>query len=327
MAINIPLGSHFQDGVRMGPYYTTQFSETSIADLNGILTSNNYNTYGPGILASPDFTWSFTPAAPGDGFTTENNLVGVTNAAALTSAGNLTLLGDQSVTFTNAGVAQFDWPRIVTVTIAGAAAPAGTEVTIFGFDWWGFPLQHTYIVEDEGTYPEITYGGAGNGGLSVPAKAFYSVNRVYVDRALSPAVGCTISLGAADVFGLPYVTKPVGIANVNAIGWGNTSDLKSHVADASLTVLGVYRGADAAVPSNITGDVRGLYGPSSAADGIKKLKFRYYLEGADVWQNQVANMQELYMTASGSQTPQGVPVPPLSPSDLYGVAQFYTGKP
>ncbi len=322
MASNIPLGTYVTDGVRTGPFYTGQLPQGFVADANGVITSSSHDEYGPGILLSPQSTWSITPAAPAAGFDTLNNLVAVTPAAAVTQARDLILLGDNSVTYLNNGIVQFDWPRVVTVTIAGAVITANTRVTIFGTDLYGFPMQHTYVLAAApATYPEIDLGAHT---VSVAAKAFYTVNRVYIDSAL--LAGSTISLGCADAFGLPYRTFNYG--DITSIGWDILSDLSGLDAGDPILPLGAFVFGDPANPATaITGDVRGFYAPSDAATGIKNLRFTYYVKGADTWINQVANQQQLYMQKTGSATPQGVAIPPLTVNDLYGVPQFYTGSP
>lgn len=321
MASNIPLGTYVTDGVRTGPFYTGQLPQGFVSDNNGVITSSSHNTYGPAVLLSAQNTWNITPSAPGGGKTTVDNLVGQTVAGGVAGAGNLTLLGDNSVTSLRSnGVVQFDWPRVVTVTIAGADATAATHVTIFGTDWYGMPMQMTYVVETQHTYPVILIGAAS---VSLPAKAFFTVNRVFISAGL-PA-GCTISLGCADAFGLPYNVRNEG--DVTSIGWGISSDLFAPPLGAPLSPQGIFVGGDVMNPATATtGDVRGFYVPSNEANGIRNLRFTYYVRGADTWINQVANTQQLYTQQTGL-APIGVAVAPLTPSDLYGVPQFYTGAP
>ena len=306
MATNLPLGTYVQDGLRSGPLYTGQVPASLLSfNPTEVLSYSSYNTYGPGVLYSPQYTWNILPnVTTGTGFTALNNLVGPTAAADFTQAGPLKLRQDGAVTKLVGGpvpYVQFDWPRLVTVTITNAVA-GNLRVTIFGYDWYGIPLQHTYLVNAVQTYPVITLGN--NASLADPdaAKAFYSVTAVYVSGGL--AEGSTISLGAADVFGLPYFTADAG--DITSIGWGQVSDLNVFVA------------AQGVKPS-------GLYAPSSPSDGDKRLRFTYYVQGADAWINQVANAQSI--AQMNNQPTVGLPVFPLTPADLYGVPPFYTGNP
>lgn len=323
MASNIPLGTYVSDGVRTGPLYNGQLPQGFVSDNNGVITSSSGDIYGPGILLSSQNTWNITPAEPNGvaGFTTLNNLVAAT---AVPVARDLPLLGDNSVTYLNNGVVQFDWPRVVTVTITGGVPVAGGRVTIFGTDWYGFPLQHTYVLTANSpvTYPTITQSNVAPV-VNIPAKTFYTVNRVYIDGAI-PGL---ISLGCADAFGLPYAINTFG--DITSIGWGLFSDMTvTPIAGSTVRPIGPFVFADATFPSTGTsGDVRGFYVPSTAANGALNLRFTYYVRGADTWINQVANRQQLYMQQTGLPLPQGVPVAPLTLTDLKGVPQFYTGSP
>lgn len=359
--INTSLGTHFSDGLRSGPIYSTQLSST-IADANGVLTSTDYTNYGPGVLHSPQHSYRIYPniANPLGGFNEFNNVVAQTTIGAVPAATYLTLRGDNYTTFLTTGanglpLLQFDWPRVPMVRIAGADATAATRVTIIGFDWYGFPLQHTYVVEDQGNYPTIVDGaGANDGALTypdevtlLPAKAFFQITKIYVNAALPG--NCTISVGASPIFGLPFFIGSKGF--ITSIGWASQTnaaypnpnaieplgELTTRVVGSPLTTTGIFVPADAAAVSTATtGDVRGLYAPSSNP-GIqviggnvvdsKVLTFTYYVKGMDTWIDQVANKQQQYMLQTGSATPQGLVVPPLSPSQAYGVPQFYTGVP
>lgn len=234
----ISLGTHFSDGLRTGPIYTAQLSAAGangVTPVNGIITSNNYSAYGPGVLHSVQNSYNIkaTPASTIGGFTGLNNIVA---AIGNIGAGNLTLRGDNVATFLNrdktgAGIVQLDWPKVPSVTVTGGALAQATSITIFGYDYYGFPLQHTYIVQAAGTYPSINAGADGTndnmitnaaGTVLLPAKAFYQITRVHTAQAI--AAGRTISIGASvqsingnadnytgnpiiDVFGLPYVVK------------------------------------------------------------------------------------------------------------------------
>ncbi len=233
MASNVPLGTFFEDGVRAGPYYSGAIPNGTGADSllpfnsTEVLSYSSYSAYGPGILLSSQNTWNITPAT-----TSNANIVVSTNAPADFS--NLTLAGDnvatKLITQSNTpNYTQFDWPRVPTVTISGADLAGDISVTVFGYDFYGIPMQHTYVVKNRGTYPTNSAGS-----LSVPSKAFYSVSRVSLSTALTN--GAFISLGASDVFGLPFVVNNVG--DITSIGWGNNSDLKNSTALSS-SVIGV----------------------------------------------------------------------------------------
>lgn len=354
MSTNIPLGTSFQDGVRAGPIYNTQQS-TTVADVNGVLVANDYTLYGPGVLLSSQNTYNIFPSPPGTGGgnTIFNNLVNTTAIGAVRGPTYLTLRGDNASTYYTTGanglpLVQFDWPRVVTVTISGSTAPVNTHVTIFGYDFYNFPLQQTYIVSAIGTYPTITFPGPElDGSLTPGAKAFYQVTQVFVSAGLLG--NCVISLGAADIFGLPYRVNSFGV--VSSIQWGiqeaagppnpnpivPITEMNVFLGTTGLlTPTGVFVPADRTNPATaITGDVRGLYAPSSPAavqtvEGVqvdwKNLVFTSYITGADTRNNQIAAEQIQYFQQTGNQY-FGVPIAPLTSTSLYGVPQFYTGIP
>jgi hypothetical protein len=373
----ISLGSHASDGLRVGPIYS-QLSSLP-ADLGGPFPSGNFSDYGPGVLLSPQHTYKIWPSMPNipGGYHIIDNIVASIRPAA---RGYLTLLGDNFVTFATVGkdgmpLIQFDWPRVPTVTVSGVAANPNTYVTIFGIDRYGENLQHTYQIGGETalprTYPTVqASAGANDGaiinpetGAPLPAKAFYAVTGVFISAATP--VGCNISVGASDIFGLPYVITSKG--NITSISWANqtnsgsysaaapytytnpvypntnainqVSELTVRAPGAPQTTVGVFVRSDDTNPTTqVTGDVRGLYAPSSPSSfltdntgatklDLKRLSFTYYVYGMDTWQNQVNNQQQNYMQQYQTTTPNGWPVGMLDPIDAYGYPQYYTGVP
>jgi len=173
MSNNLPLGTFFQDGIRSGPLYSGPVP-SSLLPFNSteVLNYGAYTAYGPGILYSPQFTWTITPQPAGLA-----NVVAQTPAASILGAGNLTLTQDNAATQLIGGpdgYLQFDWPRIVTVTISGANA-GNRRITIFGTDWYGNPLQHTYAVQAQQTYPIIKTGAGGSIKHFIPLREFISM--------------------------------------------------------------------------------------------------------------------------------------------------------
>lgn len=185
---NIPLGTYISDGLRTGPAYSELNSLKS--DNNGQLVAGYYGRYGKGVLLSPFNTWDIVPYG-----STVGNIVAT---APVTGAGYLTLTQDTQATTKLLGqdgnfYVQFDWPRVVSITVSGVAMPGPTNVEVFGTDWYGFPLQQTYVVNATGTYPSL---------LTDAAKAFYAVTNVYVSGPTG--VGGSISVQTTNTFGLPY---------------------------------------------------------------------------------------------------------------------------
>lgn len=352
MTNNIPLGTYFQDGVRSGPIFDSRLLSTTVADVNGVLTSGNYSKYGPGVLHSPQNSYKIWPSPPSSapGYSILNNVVATTAIGDVPNAKYLTIRGDNSSTYYLTGkdgfpLVQFDWPRVPTVTIAGADASPNTRVTIFGYDWYGFPLQHTYVVQAQTTYPTVTPGDdTDDATIDLPAKAFYQITKVYVN-ALLPG-NCTISVGASDIFGLPYVVNGIGV--ITSISWGLQTpagppnpnpitpicELTNREDGTPLRTVGLFVPADFEEATAITGDVRGLYAPSSASStqvvggdivDVKKLIFTTYVEGEDTWVAQVVSKQQEFLQQYGFIP--GIAVMSPSVANTYGVPQFYTGIP
>lgn len=221
MSSNIPLGTHFEDGLRTGPIYSGAVPKELLPfNPSEKLSYAAYTAYGPGILHSPQNTWAITPNPAA-----QDNLVALTTAANIPGAMNLTLRGDNKATRYVGGLSpyvQFDWPRIVTVTVGGTSDIGNVRITIFGRDWYNNPIQHTYAVNARGTYPVITLGA--DASITPASKAFYQVTRVWISG--SAAANSTLSLGVADVFGLPYLVRNLG--DVTTIGWGAKSDLQDN---------------------------------------------------------------------------------------------------
>src|SRR4029077_5767152 len=124
------------------------------------------------------------------------------------------------------------------------------RLTIFGFDWYGNPMQHTYVIQNQGTYPTIT-----DSSLSVPAKSFYNVTQVSISGALTN--GAFISVGAADIFGLPFVVNDAG--DITSIGWANASDLQDNSGIVTSPTFGVAT----LTAGTVTVDVSAVQGDSN----------------------------------------------------------------
>lgn len=208
---NLPKGTYVQDGVRTGPYYTRQIA---LKPVNGILVSGNHDRYGPAVQLSSYTEWDIVPYN-----STAGNIVA---AAAVAGAGYLTFTRDgQATTLVNAPnvsrltsgpssgkIVQFDYPRGVSVTIAGGNIAGPVNVTIFGCDWYGFPMQTTYTVQNQGTYPANP--------LSAPM--FYQVWGVYFNGVTGG--GITAAVRTNNTFGLPFFLKD---KSQTVFSWGGSN--------------------------------------------------------------------------------------------------------
>jgi hypothetical protein len=183
------------------------------------------------------YVWDVVPQAKGNA-----NLV----TAAITTAANLTLVAGtsvKSVTLTSGATGfQLDVPRAVSVT-TGAGSPTTVNITVSGFDYYGQAMSEVIAT---GAVASTTTNGA---------KAFYVITNV----AASGGSVVTVSVGIADIFGCPV--RFIDKSYVIRYGWNNaTTDDTS----GTLTV------AATATATTSTGDVRGTFAPSTAADGIKR---------------------------------------------------------
>jgi hypothetical protein len=145
----------------------------------------------------------------------------------------------------------FDVPRAVSLT--SAANISAVTFTITGYDLYG---------------QRMTQAIAGPNANTVnTTKAFKSV----ISVAVSGAVGTNTSVGSSSILGLPVAVSDGGY--VVQAGW----------AGALAKDAGTFTAADATSPAtSSTGDVRGTYLPSSAANGSRRLVFTFALANAQV---------------------------------------------
>ncbi len=170
----------------------------------------------------------------------------ISTAASYAVAGNATLAagtGTTSVVLnTGVTVIQMDCPRAVSITI-GAGTIADTAVTVSGFDYYGQAMSE---VIQTGTTQSTTVNGK---------KAFFQVSQV----AVAGDCGATIAVGTTDILGIPVRVTDAGY--VASVGWNNTLARNA----------GTFVAAVTSTATTTTGDVRGTYVPSSAADGSRRL--------------------------------------------------------
>lgn len=147
-----------------------------------------------------------------------------------------------------------DVARGLTVK-SSASGDTSQGVFVTGTDYWGQAQTEYFLLTG------IT-GVAGK-------KAFKTVTQVYVGAALAG----NVSVGTTDVFGLHYRVTDAGY--LLRTGWAGA------VADDA----GTFVAADGSVASNTTGDVRGTYDPSSAANGTNRLVIAIGLTGLQAGPN------------------------------------------
>jgi hypothetical protein len=157
-------------------------------------------------------------------------------------AGALTLTAGtsaKSVLLSNGTtVIQLNTPRALSVNCSTTAR----AFTVTGYDYYGQLMSEVITVSVAGT--------AVSG-----KKAFYQISGVTIAGS---ATACVV--GTADIFGIPVRVTDAGY--VVKVGWNNTL----------LQNAGVLTAADMTNPATTTtGDVRGTFAPTNAADGVKRL--------------------------------------------------------
>jgi len=210
----------------------TASSTTMYANGNALISDPSQMDLGIGPLGRI-YVWDLIPQAA-----VTNNLATSQTAA---GAGSVTLTAGTSVkSVVTAGgttVLQLDVPRAIKVNCSTTAR----AFTVSGYDYYGQSMSEVITVAVAGT--AVT-------GL----KAFYQVSGVTIAGSATAVV-----VGTADVFGCPV--RFTDKSYVVRYGWNNaTTDDTS----GTLTV------ADTATATTSTGDVRGTFAPSTAADGIKR---------------------------------------------------------
>ena len=214
----------------------TVASSTIVGSGNALLQNPSPMSVGVGPLGRV-YIWDAVPQAK---LTT--NIV----AAVITTATTLTLAagaGVTSATITGGGTGlQLDCPRAVSTT-TGAGTPTSVNITVSGYDYYGQAMSEVIAT---GTVASTTVNGK---------KAFYQIASV----TASGASVVTVAVGTTDILGAPLRITDRGY--VTRAGWDNTlaEDAGTLTVAATLTA------------TTTTGDVRGTYLPSSAADGVKRL--------------------------------------------------------
>jgi len=214
----------------------TVASSTIIGSGNALLQNPSPMSVGVGPLGRV-YIWD---AVPQPKLTT--NIV----AAVITTATTLTLAAGAGVTAvtTTSGTSllQLDCPRAVCTT-TGAGSPTSVNITVSGFDYYGQAMSEVIAT---GAVASTTVNGK---------KAFFQISSV----VSSGASVVTVAVGTTDILGAPLRITDRGY--VARAGWDNTlaEDAGTMTVAATLTA------------TTTTGDVRGTYLPSSAADGIKRL--------------------------------------------------------
>lgn len=226
--------THFADGVRVG-----YAGESGFDTRAPIVAGPGPTYYQPGAGQSTYVTYDIVPLAQ-----LNNNLATsqtVSNTSFVLAAGT----GVTSTTITINGTATnylaLDVPRAITASNVSSLATS-VAITVVGLDTYLQPMTQTF------SSPTATAAA------TTSKKAF-----AYVSAASTTGNTTSgITLGTADIFGLPHRFDAVGYVHYN---WDNTWATSS----AGVVV------ADTATPSATTGDVRGTVAPTSTSNGTRRL--------------------------------------------------------
>jgi hypothetical protein len=166
-------------------------------------------------------------------------------AQAVAAPKNLTLVAGTGITavIDASGTTRYvlDTPRCVSMVSANAGDTTQTA-TVRGYDFYGQPMTATMLLNGVTTVQTL--------------KAFKSI----ISIAISAATAGNVSAGYSDRLGLPVRVTDAGY--LTSVKWNGV------LADDA----GTFVAAVTTDPSTAAlGDVRGLYTPSSASNGAKRL--------------------------------------------------------
>jgi hypothetical protein len=177
-----------------------------------------------------------------------------------TTAGALTLAAGSGVKFVTrsdgVSVYQLDCPRAVVVT-TGAGSPVTSNFTVSGYDFYGQPMT------------ELIASGAVASTATSGKKAFYQITSI----TGTTGTVVTITFGTTQILGLPVRVFDGGY--LAHVGWNGGFAIDTGTLAVAITTTA----------TNITGDVRGTFNPSTAPDGIKRLVLGILLPAISVGPN------------------------------------------
>jgi len=229
----------------------TAASATTTASGNSFLTNPAPMPLGVGPLGRI-YVFDVVPQAA-----VANNLAVAQTPAA---AGALALAAGSGVKFITrsdgSSVYQLDCPRAVAVT-TGAGSPVSSSFTVSGYDFYGQPMT------------ELILSGAVASTTTSGKKAFYQI--ISITGTAGTVV--TVIFGTTQILGLPVRLLDIGYVSRN--GWSGllANDPGTFVAAVTTTA------------TNVTGDVRGTYLPSTAPDGVKRLVISILMSAISVGPN------------------------------------------
>jgi hypothetical protein len=351
---DLPLGSYFEDGVRVGPQPSYSFGTIPNAGFPSVLPPSDpslqasYATYGPGVL-QPSLAMCYVNPL----VTVHQDEIALAIDTTVNFPANMVLRGSTSAypsyptagaqyftTSTGAGAVQLDVPRVVQVNLSGfLAIGEPCYLTVFGTDFYGNSMQETIDLDAVTDLETALY------------KAFYTITGATITNETG---GQTVSLSCGTYFGLPY--KLFSCGDVMQFGWSTTypNGPQNYFDGNFVAQADIFANTTPGFCPTITNtlpfggpqcpDVRGIFGVNNdlyaillANSGATTLMFTYYVRGADNNLNQQYFMKQentaLPSNAAYPVIPNNTyngaispfPTMPLNSNDLYGFPQYYTG--
>lgn len=293
-----PEGTHFSDGVRVGPIYPASYS-TGVVGGNfqtPIFTDTPATSSAPGVKIGPEFIYSITPyaalntalkstagvltndtwvpfviTAPAQQIAfinvaknyTGSSLKLAPSAPGYNKTSNAAGAGVVNNTFTTGYM--FDVPRCVSVTSNATAETKVGFLTAYGIDMYGFPVVSTIALS--------SFAGSGAKTLVFPKamKILLAIICTIDSGSSLTTTDSSYTFGTSDVYGLPYRLSNTSLAEAMWDGTPLATDtdglIAAQLGNLTTGVLGKYIGSPAPygvtnlTPASLaTGsDVRGLF--------------------------------------------------------------------
>lgn len=215
-----PQGSHFEDGVRSGPFFGSTYTNSVNSFSPPAQVANPADTQAPGVYLTPMSLLDMIPTPVSATLLAANQTTGAGAnylTLATTSLIGLTVLtsyAGKTTGLNNGPLLQLDSARNISITSTGDMS--AVNFTVYGWDFYGIPMA------EQITGPNTTtvYG----------KKAFYVVQGIRTSNQ-----GTNVSAGVGNTFGLPFFLKSANYLFPPM--WNNTADLGSvaGVTSAALT--------------------------------------------------------------------------------------------
>lgn len=206
-----PQGSHFEDGVRSGPYFGSVYTVSTNVLSPPVQTATPADSTPPGIYMTPSSLLDIQPTPVSTTLIAAAQTLAAAGyfALATVSVNGLTVLTSYAglTTGRNAGpLLQLDSPRNFSLTSAGNAFGTNAVITFYGWDQYGIPIAEQI--------------NAPNTTTVYTKKAFMVLQGIYSNQTTN---GQNVSIGVGNTFGLPFFLKNANYISVPM--WNNTADL------------------------------------------------------------------------------------------------------